>query len=116
MVHVVLLLPVIGLILFWILPISIALPLYIVILITSLILYKSIMKTMKLPVKTGEKGLIGLEGKVVNITGDMNLVSVHGELWNAVSESHLTVGESVEITDVNDLTLTVDELKPPVKR
>jgi membrane-bound serine protease (ClpP class) len=84
-------------------------------LTTSIVLYMSIMKTMKLPVKTGEKGLMGLEGKVVNITGNMNLVSIHGELWNAVSESPLTIGESVKITDVNDLTLTVDELKSTLK-
>ena len=71
---------------------------------------------MKLPVKTGEKGIVGLEGKVVNISGDVNLVSVHGELWNAVAESPLIIGEIVRVTNVKELTLQVEKLKAGEKQ
>lgn len=109
--HVLLLLPLLGLVLFFILPIPTALPIYIVILIISLGFYMKAVKAMKLPVKTGEKGLVGMAGKVVKISDDTNLVSVHGELWNAVSKTKLKVGMIVKVIDVKDLTLTVKELK-----
>jgi membrane-bound ClpP family serine protease len=94
---------------------NIALPLYLVVLLTSFILYFSIVKTMKLPVKTGEKGLVGMFGRVVNTSDGVNIIDVHGELWSAVSKSQLSVGEIVKVTDVNDLTLTVDELNSGAK-
>lgn len=59
MCHIILLLPIISLVLFWILPLAYALPLYLVVLVASILVYFAMMKAMKRPVTTGKEGLIG---------------------------------------------------------
>ena len=62
--HLLLLSPLIGLVLFLILPWTIALPSYLVIVALSVLLYRKIMQSMKLPVTTGVEGLIGSVGEM----------------------------------------------------
>jgi len=56
---------------------------------------------------TGKKGLVGEEGIAL---GNLNLegqVSVHGEVWKAVSSEKIKKGDKVEVTSVEGLTLRV---------
>jgi membrane-bound serine protease (ClpP class) len=110
MCHLVLLLPIFGLVVFWILPIWIALPLYVLILLISLILYYAIMKAMKTPVKTGAKGMIGMVGNFLGFNSNEGIVRVHGEIWNASSPDNLNSGEEIRVVSVNGLHLLVESI------
>lgn len=111
MCHVVLSLPVIGLILFWIFPLPVALPLYLMILTVSLLMYKAIMDAMKIPVKTGSEGLIGKKGSFVGSNLQGNFVQIHGELWNAESTEQFEAGDEVRVISVNGLHLKVESYR-----
>jgi len=56
---------------------------------------------------TGREGLIGEVGTVRTRLGPHGQVFLHGELWNADSESPVEAGESVRVTAVDGLTLKV---------
>jgi membrane protein implicated in regulation of membrane protease activity len=107
MCHLVLLMPLFGLAVFWILPLEIALPLYILILLVSGILYYSIMKAMMTPVTTGAKGMIGLVGKIVENKNGKTLVRVHNELWYAENSQIFHVGDSVYVNGIHGLHLDI---------
>jgi len=99
--------PLFGLAVFWILPLWIALPLYILILLVSGILYYAIMKAMRTPVTTGAKGMIGLVGKIVENNNGRALVWVHNELWHAENSQSYQTGELVCVTGIHGLHLNI---------
>ena len=66
MCHLVLLMPVISLSLFWIAPMGFAVPGYLFILVLSIFLYWLITKAMKQPVRDGFQSLIGTEARVIS--------------------------------------------------
>ena len=62
--------------------------------------------------KKSKYGATGMVGKVVEIkrwNGTEGQVLVNGELWSAVCDVQLTVGDKAEIIDITGLTL---KLKP----
>ncbi len=61
---------------------------------------------MKRP-RTGEQGLIGEVGYAVSDVNSGGKVSVHGEYWNARSESHIPQGERVRVMKVEGLFIVV---------
>lgn len=107
MCHIILLMPVFGLSVFWIWPIQIAAPVYTAILIISVVLYGILMRTMRMPKTNGVDGLRNELAKVVRNGKNNCLVRVHGELWKAVSEETVGAHEIVEITGNHGLVLTV---------
>ena len=56
---------------------------------------------------TGEKGIVGERGKVVNALTPEGQVSVHGEIWRAVGSENIKKGERVEVVEVEGLVLRV---------
>ncbi|KAA5805076.1 nodulation protein NfeD [Alkalicaulis satelles] len=62
-------------------------------------------------VTTGDKGLIGLTGRVVSWDGAGGYVMVDGERWKAVSADTLAEGDTVKVTGVEGLTLRVKLVK-----
>lgn len=56
---------------------------------------------------TGKKGIIGEIGVVVNPLKPEGQISVHGEIWKAVSSERLKKGEKVEVMGVEGLILRV---------
>jgi inner membrane protein len=110
MCHLILSLPIIGIPVFWILPLQFALPVYIVILIISVIIYYAIMMSMKTRVRTGKKGLVGEIGNIFNLTPIDLLVHVHGEIWEAISNDKLKNGDKIRIIKVEGLRLNVRKI------
>jgi membrane protein implicated in regulation of membrane protease activity len=106
-----LLLPLIGIVVFWLLPLPIAIPVYLIILLVSGLMYWVIVRAMKKPSKYGLEGLTGAEVRVVSKLGPQDeaqyMVKVRGELWSANSRDDLSPGEVVKILSVNGLTLLV---------
>ena len=56
---------------------------------------------------TGTGGLVGETGPVKSWEGGRGKVYVHGELWHAVSDDHLSPGDRIEVATVEGLRLTV---------
>jgi membrane-bound serine protease (ClpP class) len=65
-------------------------------------------------IATGAQGLIGLIGVAQTPLSPEGKVFVHGELWNAVSESPVSAGEQVEVRRVDGLTVYVAPLRASV--
>jgi len=57
--------------------------------------------------RTGADGLIGEEGVVRQVIDPEGKVIVHGELWQAVSQTPIPVGTRVRVTGIRNLTLEV---------
>jgi len=107
MSHLVLLLPLCALVLFWVFPLSIALPLYLIVLALSVALYRSILKAMHRPVSVGVETMVGQEGRVVGVSRRGIRVAIGGEVWNARADVPLVKGELVEILSISGLSLRV---------
>lgn len=101
MCHLLLLMPLFGLALFWVLPLPIAVPAYLLVLIASAWLFYKVMQAMKLPAYVGWEALVGQEVEVVAPADTLGrgryLVRHGGELWSALSEGQLNPGEKARI-------------------
>lgn len=88
----------------WITALSVSIPLG---LITAFLMSIAL-RARKNKVTTGEQGLIGEIGIVEAPLIPAGKVFVHGELWNAVSPSVVSVGQNVVVRKVQDMTLHVE--------
>ena len=99
--------PLLGLILFWIFPWRVAVPLYLVLVGISAIYLWVTVRTFRQPVQTGREAMVGAEGTVIR-DGSLPLVRVSNELWNARSRGPLAAGERVRVVEVEGLRLRVE--------
>jgi membrane-bound serine protease (ClpP class) len=60
--------------------------------------------------RTGADGLVDEVGVVKQVQGQEGKVLVHGELWRAVFEDAVAVGDKVRVASVKDLVVTVGRL------
>lgn len=111
MCHLILLLPVIALPIFWMIPLGPALLIYAVVLALSLWTYWYVLKSMRRPVETGAEELLHATGRVLEVRGSSAQVRVHSEIWSAVSRDRLKRGDDVEVDAVNGLRLQVHRLE-----
>lgn len=111
MCHLILLMPVLGVPLFWLLPLSYAVPANLVILLISVLLYWAVMRAMKRPVQDGFHSLVGSKVEVVSrLAPDESaqyLVRSHGELWSAYSHDTFHPGDKAEIMAVRGIGVVV---------
>jgi inner membrane protein len=111
MCHLILVLPVIGLVVFWIWPMHVAAAVYATILLVSLSLYYLIMRAMQRPVVTGAEEILQGTGKVIEVREQEVRVRVHSEIWNAESPDKLCTGDQVRIVGVDGLVLSVRRME-----
>ena len=110
--------PVLGLPLFWLLPLGYALPINFVIWLISLFLYRLIHRAMMKPIQDGFQSLIGTEAEVVSkraLTHSARYLvraKGEGELWSAYSVDALEIGEWVNIAAVKGIGLMVERVEP----
>ena len=109
--HLLLILPLLGLILFVFLLWQVALPLYMVMLVVSLAIYWKIIQAQRRRPVIGKRAMIGDRAVVVRIGGDAVEVEYEGEIWRAVSPEPLHQGQQVVIESVEGLILRVVPLK-----
>lgn len=106
MCHILLFLPVVALPVFWLLPLSIALPVYALALAVASWVYALAIKTARRQVMTGAEGMIGESGRVVRVEGRTATLQIHGELWSAEAEGGpLVVGETALVVGMKGLRL-----------
>ncbi len=114
--HAVLLLPLMGLPLFWLLPLGYALPINIATWLATPFLYRMIRRAMIRPVKDGFQSLVGTTAEVVSKleTGRSAQYLVRaqgeGELWSANSSDTLEIGEWVNIVAVKGISVVVERV------
>lgn len=112
--HAVLLLPLMGLPLFWLLPLGYALPVNMATWLATPFLYRLIRRAMIKPVKDGFRSLVGTVAEVVSKSevgrSAKYLVRVQGEgeLWTAHSDNSLQPGEHVNVAAVDGISLVVE--------
>lgn len=109
MCHLILMLPVLALVAFWVWPLSIAVPVYAVVFFASGFMYYFLMRAMRLPVQTGAEDLLHSTGKVIDARQGVVHIQMHSEIWNARSHGELHPGDTVRITGVNGLSLDVEK-------
>ena len=103
--HFLLLLPVLGLGLFFVLPWPIALALYLPILGGSLWLFAKLREAMRRPVTAGPEALIGAEGEALG----PDTARVRSETWHVRSEAPLRSRMRVRVLARQGLTLLVEK-------
>ncbi len=116
MCHIMLLMPVLALPLFWVLPPSQSIPIYVLLTVASGLLYWRISSSHKRPLQAGKESLIGTEAKVISSLKPASeaqyLVRSAGELWGAMSRDVLQPGDTVSITSVEGIRLVVTSASP----
>ncbi len=112
MCHIILMMPIFGLSVFWFMPVSQALPVYAAITLVSSLLYIPIMRAAHRPVVTGREGLRLQKAVVRRIDRNLAWVAVRGELWQAESDEPLRAGDLVEIIGQQGMTLQVKKSIP----
>lgn len=75
-----------------------------------LVIVRLAIQSQKKKVMTGQEGLIGQEGIVLNVTNERAVVRIMGELWEANSIMPLHRGDKVKVTHLKGLTLIVAPL------
>ena len=107
-----LLLPLIGIVVFWLFPLALAIPVYLVILLVSGLMYWAIVRSMRRRTAFDEDGLTGSEATVISRFDSYGeaqyMVRVRGELWRADSRDELKPGETVRVLSVNGFVLLVE--------
>jgi membrane protein implicated in regulation of membrane protease activity len=111
MCHLISLVPLAGIPLFWILPWGYALLINILLWIVFGSLGYKIIKAMMLPAYGGIRGLVGSQVEVISKTvfGSYSqyLVKVGGELWTARSPENLVPGDKASVEDLDGIKLVV---------
>ena len=107
MCHLILLMPVFSLAVFWIWPLSVAGPVYAVITVLSLWMYAYIWRAMQRPVLGGAEELLHSDGEVMEVNGNALRVRVHSEMWSAESKDILRRGDHVKVVGMTGLILQV---------
>lgn len=107
MCHILLLLPILALPLFWLLPWGEASMLYAAVCVLSAAFYGLIWRTLHRPATTGIEGMIGGVGTVFQCGDGKTKVSYRGEIWDAVCNEAMSLGERVEIVGFDRMKLIV---------
>jgi len=108
MCHLILLLPIIALPVFWLMPAGEATVAYAAVLALSVGIYWFVLQAMRAPAVTGVEAMLHRIGTVRSVDGRKASVSVASELWSAETEpGALSVGDPVEVVGSAGLVLTV---------
>lgn len=107
MCHLLLLFPLVALPVFWVLPVAVALSIYVPVLVVSLWFYWFAIQAMRRPIVAGREELLHASGQVLAVGDRAFLIRVHGEIWTAVSSDRVAPGDVVEVTGAEGLTLHV---------
>ncbi len=106
--HLLLTAPIWGLAIFLVLPWPIALPIYLIVAIGSLVLYRYIWRAMQQPPHTGPEALIGRECVALEAIRGRGLVRCGSEMWTARARQPLAPGERARIVAVHGAVLEVE--------
>ena len=72
-----------------------------------LVVLGSLRRARTAPVRVGSQAMAGLSAKVLDWSENEGHVFAQGERWQARSNESFTPGETVEVANINNLTLVV---------
>ena len=72
-----------------------------------LLLLMFLMRSRRRVPVTGMEEMVGSSGEVIDWTGDIGHVRVHGEIWRASADETLAPGAPVRVARIDGLTLVV---------
>lgn len=108
MCHLLLLLPLLVLPVFWLSPASIAVPVYAAAALVSGIVYWYALKSARMPKLNGAEAMLGARGRVVNCRERYVTLFFHGELWSAETGGDtLALGDEAVVVGIEGLRLRV---------
>jgi membrane-bound ClpP family serine protease len=110
MCHILWMMPILGLPLFWFLDFSVALPLYLGILALSGVVMGLTVQSLKQPPSSGLEGMRGDVAEVIEAIRSRGRVRYHNTLWYAAAPEPIDVGETVRIVGNTGLCLRVEKL------
>jgi membrane protein implicated in regulation of membrane protease activity len=113
MSHLILLMPLVALSLFFILPWKVALPLYLFFSVGSVVIHRKAKEPQRWRPFIGRRAMIGSCAVVVRVKANEAEVEYQGEIWRAASTEPLTEDQRVIIEDVKGLILRVAPLSSP---
>lgn len=105
--HLPFVMPVAGLLLFAVLPLPVALGLYVPLVALSVAIGIPANRALSQPIPLGGPALRAAGGVVVSAEGRAALVRWESELWNAVADEPLAPGDRVAIVELRGLTAVV---------
>lgn len=111
MCHLILMLPVAALPVFWFLPLAVAAPVYGAASALAGVVYYFTWKTGRRPVVIGRERLLGMTARVLATEPTLR-VQLEGESWKARSPDALAKGDPVRVDRIDGLTLRVRNAKP----
>jgi membrane-bound ClpP family serine protease len=110
MCHLILFLPAFALPVFWVFPLSTALPLYLFVTAISFFLYFKVFQAMRRGVQTGQEAMLKKEALVIEDINPEGKILYAGEIWNATGRGkRFLKGEQVLIREFRGLRIIVDE-------
>jgi membrane protein implicated in regulation of membrane protease activity len=107
MCHLLLVLPLLALPIWWLLPVRPAAEIYSVIAVVSGAMYYVALRMMHTPRAMDPDLIIGTRGRVVTNDHGRLQVQLNGEIWYARGAIDLNPGDTVEVTSRDGLTLGV---------
>lgn len=108
--HLIFLAPILALPVFWLLPISLALPLYgTVVGLTALVTWP-VVTAMRRPAVTGAEGMLGAKGEALTDLNPHGLIRCQGEVWSATADEPIAGGERVRVLATHRLHARVTRL------
>jgi membrane protein implicated in regulation of membrane protease activity len=110
MCHLILLMPLLMLPVFWLLPLPVAGTLYGLTVALSAWLYYFTWRAMRRPVVTGTEELLHRTGTVIDTANGTIRVRVQSENWSAESMDELRAGDRIKVVGIEGLTLKVRSL------
>ena len=111
MCHLILMMPLVGIGLFYVLPLAWAAPLYGVVLVVSTVLYGLIYHAHRRPVASGKESMLGREIVVAESFQDQGRVRYQNVLWKARSPEPLAEGDHATIVGMHGMTLLVQRAR-----
>lgn len=110
MCHLVLLLPIVALPIFWLMPPALSIPIYAAVLLVAAGVYTCAIKAMRMPLAQ-EAQLTSAVGRVTAIGSHGSYrVEILGESWEADSLRPLRQGDRVRVTGRDGLMLRVEKV------
>ncbi|PNX46012.1 MAG: hypothetical protein BV456_12850 [Thermoplasmata archaeon M8B2D] len=111
MCHLILFLPVFALPVFWIFPFSTAMPIYLIIIGVSVLLYFLIFKAMMMKPRVGKEAMLGKTVEVIKDIAPEGKIKYASEIWNAIADGKkFLIGEKVIIYGFWGLNVLVKEI------
>jgi membrane-bound ClpP family serine protease len=101
--------PVLGVALFFVTPWKVALPGYLAGTAIGVFYHLVMMKSRKIRVTTGHRGMVGQTATVITWGSAQGTVRCHGEIWKARTEhgGSMALGSEASVVDVKGLVLVV---------